>query len=87
MAVKLKRQKKQKKNKLRIFNDYKDCLLKNEILLKSQQIFKSERHDVYTEDVNKVELISNDDKRLQTFDRITPSAGKGCESMKNSVAK
>ena len=31
------------------FNDYKDCLLNNEIILKSQQIFKSERHDVYTE--------------------------------------
>ena len=31
------------------FNDYKDCLLKNEIVLKSQQIFKRERHNVYTE--------------------------------------
>ena len=32
------------------FNDYKDCLLNNEIILKSQQRFKSERHDVYTEE-------------------------------------
>ena len=32
------------------FNDYKDCLLNNEIILKSQQRFKSEKHDVYTED-------------------------------------
>ena len=30
------------------FNDYKDCFLNNEIILKSQQRFKSERHDVYT---------------------------------------
>ena len=63
------------------FNDYKDCLLNNEIVLKSQQRFKSERHDVYTEEINKVALSSNDDKRLQTFDRITSypygtSAGK-----------
>ena len=29
------------------FNDCKDCLLNNEIILKSQQRFKSERHDVY----------------------------------------
>ena len=29
------------------FNDYKDCLLNNEIILKSQQRFKSERHDIY----------------------------------------
>ena len=29
------------------FNDYKDCLFKNEIILKSQQRFKSETHCVY----------------------------------------
>ena len=58
------------KRKLK-FNDYKGCLLNNEIILKSQQRFKSERHDVYTEEVNKIALSSNDDKRLQTFDRIT----------------
>ena len=66
------------------FNDFKDCLLNNEIILKSQQRFKSERHDVYTEEVNKIALSSNDDKRLQTFDRITSypygaSAGKVCK--------
>ena len=49
-------------------NDYKDCLLSNKIVLKSQQRFKSERHDVYTEEINKIALNSNDDKRLQTFD-------------------
>ena len=27
------------------FNDYKDCLLNNEAILKSQQKIKSERHD------------------------------------------
>ena len=53
------------------FNDYKNCLLKNEIILKSQQRFKSETHNVYTEEINKIALSSNDDKRLQTFDRIT----------------
>ena len=52
------------------FNDYKNCLFKNEIILKSQQRFKSEAHCVYTEEINKVALSSNDDKRLQTFDRI-----------------
>ena len=67
------------------FNDYKDCLLNNEIILKSQQRFKSERHDVYTEEINKIALSSNDDKRLQTFDGITSyphgtSAGKVCKT-------
>ena len=63
------------------FNDYKDCLLNNQIVLKSPQRFKNERHDLYTEETDKIELRSNDDKRLQTFDRITSypygtSAGK-----------
>ena len=66
------------------FNDYKDCLLNNEIILKSQQLFKSERHDIYTEETNKIALSSNDDKRLQALDRITSypygtSAGKVCK--------
>ena len=53
------------------FNDYKKCLLNNEIVLKSQQRFKSEKHDLYTEEVNKIALSSSDKKRLQTFDKIT----------------
>ena len=48
------------------FNDYKVCLLNNEIVLKSQQRFKRERHDVYTEETNMIALSSNDGKRLQT---------------------
>ena len=62
-------------------NDYKGCLLNNKIVLKSQQRFNSERHDIYTKEINKIALSSNDDKRLQTFDRTTSypyrsSAGK-----------
>ena len=67
------------------FNDYKNYLLNNEIILKSQQRFKSEVHNVYTEEINKIALSSNDDKRLQTFDRITSypyssSVGKVCKT-------
>ena len=53
------------------FDDYKICLLNNKIILKLQQRFKSEAHNVYIEKYNKIALNSNDDKRLQTFDRIT----------------
>ena len=53
------------------FNDYKDCLLNSKNVLKSQHRFESERYDVYTEEINKIVLSSNDDKRLQTFDKIT----------------
>ena len=52
------------------FNDYKNCLLNKEITLKSHQKFKSEAHNVYTEEVNKIALSSNDEKVLQTFDTI-----------------
>ena len=52
-------------------NDYEDCLFNNKIILKSQQKFKSDHHNVYTEQINKIALSSNDDKRLQTFDKIT----------------
>ena len=55
------------------FNNYKDCLLNDKVVLKSQQRFKSEINDVYIENVNKIALSSNDDKRLPTFDKITKS--------------
>ena len=44
------------------FDDYKNCLLIGEVVLKSRQRFKSKEHDVYTENVNKIALSSNDDK-------------------------
>ena len=60
-------------------------MLNNQVILKSKQRFKSERDDVYTEEINKIALSSNDDKRLQTFDRITSypygaSTGKVCKT-------
>ena len=42
------------------FSYYKDCLLNNEITLKSQQRFKSEAQNVYTKETNKIALSSND---------------------------
>ena len=64
---------------------FQDCLLNNKAVYRSQERFKSYNHDVYTEEVNKIALSSNDDKRLQTFDRITTypygtNAFKVCES-------
>ena len=54
-------------------------------MLKSQQRFKSEKQYVYTEEVNQIALSSNDDKRLQTFDRTASypygtSGGKVCKT-------
>ena len=58
-----------------MFDDYTCCLrlyclFKNETILKLQKRFKSKGHCVNTEEVNKIALNSNDDKILQTFDRI-----------------
>ena len=59
--------------------------IKNEIILKSQQKSESQAHNVYTEEINKIAPSSNDDKRLQTFDRIASypfgtSVGKVCKT-------
>ena len=51
------------KQRLR-FSDYKGCLLNNEMMLKSQQRFKNEKHDVYTEEVNKITIMIKDCKVL-----------------------
>ena len=62
-----------------------DCMFDNKIILKSQQVFRSDHHNVYTVEINKIALISNDDKRLRTLDRITTyphgtNVFKVCES-------
>ena len=54
-----------------MFENYKDCLFNDKTILKSQQRFKSDCRNAYTEQINKIALSSNDEKRLQTFDKIT----------------
>ena len=68
-----------------MFENYKDSLFNDKTILQSQLRFKSDHHDVYTEEVNKIALSSNDNKRLQTSDRVTTypygtNAFKLCES-------
>ena len=79
---------KKKKNVIKrglMFKNLTDCLFNNKIILKSQQRFKSDCHDVYTEQMNKIALNTKYDKRLQTFDKITTypyriNAFKVCKS-------
>ena len=68
-----------------MFEIYTDCLFNDKIILKSQQRFKNDYDNVCNEQINKIALISNDDKRLQTFDKVTTcpygkNAFKVCES-------
>ena len=50
-----------------MFENYKDLLFNNKTIMQSQLRFKSDHHNVYTEEVNKIALNSNDNKRQQTF--------------------
>ena len=65
------------------FDDYKNCLLNGKVVLKSQQRFISKGHDVYTENINKIALSSNYDKRLIASDKIAsyPYGYKGKQAL------
>ena len=58
------------KRKLK-FKNYKNCLkathLKNKI---NHQRFKSEKHNAFIEEINKIASSSNDDRRIQSIDSI-----------------
>ena len=53
------------------FDGYKKCLLNDKVILKPQQRFISNKHDVYTENVNKLALSNYDDKRIVSSNKIT----------------
>ena len=53
------------------FKNYKDASFNDEIIIKPQQIFRSDHHRVCTEEVNKIALSSDDDKGIQSFDKVT----------------
>ena len=42
----------------------------NKSILKTQQIFRSEKHNVFAKEIYKIALNSNDDKRMQSIDLI-----------------
>ena len=52
------------------FKDYYGSVFKNKTILRSQLRFKSHRHIVYTEEINKIAISSNDDKSQQTFIKV-----------------
>ena len=43
--------------------DYKNCLFTGKEQLRKMNVIKSHKHDIYTEEVNKIALSSSDDKR------------------------
>ena len=53
-----------------IKEDEKEFIKNNKLILKTHQRFRSENHSVFTEDINKIALSSNDDKRMQSIGLI-----------------
>ena len=44
--------------------------VKNKLLLKWQQKFKTERHNLFIEEIRKIALSSNDDKKMKSIDSV-----------------
>ena len=52
------------------FDDYKTCLFTGKEQLRTMNVIRSHNHKIYTEEVNKVALSSNDDKRIILGDGV-----------------
>ena len=52
------------------FDDYKECLFTGKKQLRKMNVIRSHGHEMYTEEVNKVALSANDDKRIILEDGI-----------------
>ena len=57
------------KKKLK-FDKYKEALFSNKTIRTTQQRFKNDHHNITTEEINKIALSREDDKRIQSFDGI-----------------
>ena len=56
------------------FEDYVQCFFSGEKKMKSMKIIKSENHDIYSKEVNKIALSNDDDKREVLEDRVNALA-------------
>ena len=52
------------------FEDYVDCLFLGKKQMRSMKIIRSENHDIYSKEVNKIALSNEDDKREVMFNKI-----------------
>ena len=50
--------------------DYKDCFISGKKQMRSMNIIRSHKHEIFTETVNKIALSANDDKRIIREDGI-----------------
>ena len=56
------------------FDDYYQCLLETKPVYKKMNLIRSEKHNLYTQTVNKIALSADDDKRVISEDGISTLA-------------
>ena len=56
------------------FEDYVDCLFTGEKQMRKMNIIKSEKHEIYSKEVNKLALSGDDDKRILCKDKVNTRA-------------
>ena len=52
------------------FENYKDVLFNRTSQMRKMNVIRSHKHEIYTEEVNKVALSGEDDKRIVLENRI-----------------
>ena len=50
--------------------DQRQFIKINKLILKTKQMFRSEKQNVFTKEINKIDLGLNHDKRIQSFDSM-----------------
>ena len=56
------------------FEDYVECLFTGEKQMRTMNIIKSENHEIYSKEVNKLALSGEDDKRILCKDKVNTKA-------------
>ena len=56
------------------FEDYVDCLKTGKKQMRSMNVIKSENHEIYSKEVNKLALSGEDDKRILCKDKVNTLA-------------
>ena len=57
-----------------LWENQKELIKNNKLILKSEQRFRTEKHNMFTEEINKIALSSNEDKRIQSIDSVETCA-------------
>ena len=52
------------------FDDYRECLFSRKEQHRKMNVIRSHCHEIYTEEINKIALSTDDDKRVIMADEI-----------------